>query len=546
MSLPIPLSVRLQTPRADLHVTRDLRDLVLRWTDPGGYASCQIALDRTLTLQPDEVAYYGNLIVYDSRSGRTVWEGRTEDPGRSADQGEVWDLAAVGGQAHTRDRIVPYIVVDREMVYERVDNAMTPGGTDRIGEDPGGSLKQSLLLQFPQGISVNTNSRVVVRYNRVFRAGQKLARVAYTWDAGRTSASYAVQAITRTDGSMATGENALSSNFNTAGGAAAAAVNPSFPTGGGFPDGRNTVELRIFYNGGSGTESTDTSWASFVDVAITAARVDKTGTAITAGYSGTVLASEVVADLLGRLLTAYDGAGAVIATTGHAIDQLAYPDGVDAARVLQDLLVLEPGFTWRVWERNAAGKYRFEFVAVPAVVRYEADVIDGYDGPGSADGLYNAVSVRWRDATGQVQTTVRTATVPELSAAGLTRQGQIDLGSEVGSLADAQRAGDQWLADRRYAPNGGRLRVARPILDLISGRMVAPWEIGPGLIRVKGILPRIDALNATSRDGVTVFRIVAGEYRASDGAAVLELDTYAPSTARQLADTRQIAARIRR
>ena len=66
--------------------------------------------------------------------------------------------------------------------------------------------------------------------------------------------------------------------------------------------------------------------------------------------------------------------------------------------------------------------------------------------------------------------------------------------------------------------------------------MVEPWEIRPGLIRVRGILPRADALNASARDGVTVMRIRAAEYRASDAAAVLELDSYAPSTARSLAN----------
>jgi hypothetical protein len=66
--------------------------------------------------------------------------------------------------------------------------------------------------------------------------------------------------------------------------------------------------------------------------------------------------------------------------------------------------------------------------------------------------------------------------------------------------------------------------------------MVMPWEIRPGLIRVRGILPRIDALNASDRDGVTVFRIVSAEYRASDAAATLELDSYARTVPRMVAD----------
>jgi hypothetical protein len=81
--------------------------------------------------------------------------------------------------------------------------------------------------------------------------------------------------------------------------------------------------------------------------------------------------------------------------------------------------------------------------------------------------------------------------------------------------------------------------IARPIHDILAGRMVQPWEIRPGtLIRVRGILPRPDSLNATARDGLTVFRIVSVEFRASDAAAVLELDSYSTSVARALADLR--------
>jgi hypothetical protein len=202
--------------------------------------------------------------------------------------------------------------------------------------------------------------------------------------------------------------------------------------------------------------------------------------------------------------------------------------------------------TWRVWERNAAGKYRFEWVRVPGAVRYEADVTDGYSSQGSADGLYNAVTVRWRDGAGRTRTTTRTSTVPQLDAAQLTRQGWIDLGDDVGSDAAAARAGDQWLAERQDPPNAGQLRIARPIVDLQTGRMVQPWEIRPGLIRVRGILPRADALNATTRDGVAVMRIVASEYRASDGAAVLELDSYAPTTPRLIAQLIRTIPRWRR
>lgn len=548
MSLPIPLAVRLTTARVaeGRAVTADVRDLTLRWTDPGGYQSCRLTLDRPLRLQPDEIAHYGTVTVYDTRNGMVVWDGRLEDPGRSAgQQGEVWDIAAVGGQAHTRDRTVPLVYIDNPLgALERVDN-VTPGGNDSVGTDPGAisGLTQAVTLQFPQGLAVVTNDRIVVRYVALQRAGQKLARVEYAWDAGRTDSAFQVQCIARTDGSTASGEVARTDNWSTGGGGTLARQIATHWTA-----GRNTVEWRVNYSGVGGTVSNDDHWASLTGLQVQATRYTAAGSEQTtaAPYSAAyVLASEVVADLLGRLLTAYDGAGATITTTTHQIDQLSYPDGVQPARVLEDLLTLESGHTWRVWERGDDG-YRFEFVPVPDSVRYEVDATDGYDSQGSADGVYNRVTVRWRDPSGRVNTTVRTATVTALDDAGLIRQGSIDLGTDVGSLRAAERAGDLWLAERAAAPNAGRLRIARPVVDLDTGRMVQPWELRPGLIRVRGINPNPDRLNATSRDGVTVFRIVASEYRASDGAAVLELDTTPASTAALLASTAIKAARYRR
>lgn len=535
MSLSIPLTVRLSTSRGDRHITREVRDLRFGWVDPGGYRSCQVALDRPLTIQPDEIAYYGYIIVYDARTGLVVWEGRLEDPGRSAgSDGQVWELTGIGGQAHLSDRTVPLVYIDSEPTYERVDN-VTPGGQDSMGASPGDAsgADRNLLLQFPEGLSVTTNSRVVVRYNKIQRAGQKLARLSATWDAGVIDTNHSVQAVARTDGSLASGENAATATLSTAGGTLSAVITTNFTSG------RNTIEWRqIRTAGGASTIPSDNYWVSVTDEIIQATRYNVIGFEMTAAadyLTNYLLAHEIVTDIIGRLLVSlYEPTIATTAT--HQITQFAYPDGVDGTKMLADLLALESGFTWRVWERTTAGKYKFEWTTTPSTIRYEADVLDGYDAPGSADGLYNRVTVRWRDSGGHVRTTERTSTSPALTAAGLTRQGMVDLGDEVGTQAAAERAGDQWLADRTYPPNAGSLRIARPILDLSTGRMVQPWEIRPGLIRVRGVLPRVDALNTSTRDGVTLFRIVAAEYRASDAAAMLELDSYAPSTVRAITD----------
>ena len=541
MSLPIPLRVKLRSSRLERDITAEIRDLQFRWTDPGGYASCQVSLHRPLTLTPDEIAYYGHLVIYDARHAGVAWDGRLEDPGRSAGgDGQIWDLAATGGQAHTRDRTVPLIYV-QQLGSGDFERAATnaPGGTVNGGDDPGGSTKDALVLQFPQGQGINTGSQVNARYSAVARAGQKLALIGYAWDGGSSDANMLVLSVASTAGGAS--DIPRSEAITTVGSVYATRVVST-----NWVNGRDTLDLRYLRNaGGAYTVPSDLAWVSFFDMVATAMRYNSSGAELIGpgsptgfgGYAATVLASDVVSDLLGRVLTGFDGAGATVATTTHQIDQLAYPDGVTADRVLDDLLLLEPGYTWRVWERNSAGKFRFEWTTRPTSVRYEADTAyDAYDSQGSSEGLYNAVTVRWRDSAGRGQTTVRTSTVPALAVAGLTRQAQIDLGADVGSLANANRAGDQFLAEHQYPPNAGRLRIARPVVDVQSGRMVQPWEIRPGLIRVKGVQPRIDALNASARDGVTIFRIVSADYRTSDGVATLELDSYARTTPRLIAD----------
>ncbi len=251
------------------------------------------------------------------------------------------------------------------------------------------------------------------------------------------------------------------------------------------------------------------------------------------------MAHQVVEDLLGRLLNQYDGANATVATTAFPIEQLAYPDGATPADILDELMGLEPAHYWAAWETTTAGKWRFEWKPWPTVVRYETDTQAGFDAAGSADGLYNDVWGRWRNVAGRTRMSHVTSTVDTLTAAGLTRTEFIDLSDTMGTLTNATQAATNFLADHAQSSNSGSLTVTAPVLDLVEQRWVQPWEIRPGnLIRVRGVLPNADSLNAITRDGVAVFRIAATEYRQSENAATLELDSYSLTVSRALASLR--------
>lgn len=547
--MTLQLDVRIATNKADRVITRHVRALRFRSVVPGGFSTCTMSLSRPLNAEPDEILYYARVYVYDSRSGATVWEGRLEDTGRSAgDDGETWDLAAIGGSGHAQDSTICVVYVDRRLdQWDRVEN-IVPGAKFSVTSDPGdpsgADTKQALVFQFPDGQKLATNGRVTARYDLIRVCGQKLARYNYSWDAGVTSPSASIEAVTRTNGAL--GEASRSQTFSTAGGSPSARTITT-----SYPNTRDSVDLRILYTGVAGTITNDDTWASVPNVVVLGTRYTKLGVesvaAATYGFD-TVLASDVVADLLGRTLPRFDGAGAVIATTVYAYDQLTYEDGATPAKILDDLMSLEPAYFWAAWEssESTGDKFRFEWSVWPTTATYEATVQDGWSSPGSTEGLYNRVVVRWKDNKGRTLNIIRAQFVPALSDAGSIRQAFIDLGDEVGSASNAIQVGDTFLLNHRASPNNGTLTIARPIQNLADGRMVEPWEIRPGrLIRVRGVTPTVDSLNAGDRDAVTLFRIVATEYDADSGSTTLELDTYSYDTARAIAIARKPPRRRR-
>lgn len=535
MTFPIPLAVRVVTPRKDLHITDLLADLSFRSIAPGGFASARFSIHRSLALQPDDIRHFAKVYIYDARNGNTVWEGRLEDPGPSAgNNGEVWDVAALGPSTHTRDRTTPLIYVDTRL--SAFVTATTSGRAYSVGtRDSDNAADGALSIQAARGTVVTQLSLGAAVYDPVYAAGQDLALVYIEWKGGFSGVNTQVQLRTAEDSILAT-TTLQEADISTTASTLSAQLNGS-PD---IPDNHNKLVLTLRRSGPTLNPVTDDLYyAEFYKLAVMGTRYNANGTAKTSGYSGTtVLASDVVADLLGRLLNQYDGANASITTTSYGIQQLAYPDGATAEKVLSDLMELDTGYLWEARESNpVTGKYKFVWRAWPTTVRYEADVTDGYSSVSSASDLYNEAVVRYRDSTGQIRTVTRTQTVAALADEGLTRSHFIDLGDEISTEANANRAGDQFLAEHRVPLAAGRLTIARPIADFDGGRMVMPWEIRPGyLIRVRGLESKVDAFAGTARDGTTIFKIAAHEYSVSDASAQLELDTAYPTMTMWISD----------
>lgn len=537
MSLTVPLTVRIKTNRVDRPITREVRDLTLRENAVGGWSSASFSLDRPLTFQPDEVAPFARVYVY-GRDGGVIWNGRLQDPGSGADaSGHVWQLQVMGPATHARDTSAPRYYVDTRSEGWLVGVTSVPHwDVSYLGEDD-----PTIRMHVRQGSDMLVNEAGLVVWAGANASGQTLARISVAWDGGFGSSNNEVRLATAALPAASTTRD--SAALSTSGGTLVCAL------GGALPTGEDSAYLRfIRITSNFIPVNADDFWATFTNFVVRTRLKDKSGSNINSGYSGnTIRADQVVEDLLGDILVEYDGANALVDTTTHAIDQLAYPDGVTPDDMLDDLMVFEPGYRWGAYEYNSSDQARFEWTTWPSSVRYEATAADGIDLPGSAAQLYNQVRVRWVTANGTRKTTLRTADVPELDDEGVTRVADLDLGDVAGTLSNAQRAGDEFLAQHASPPAAGTLIVARPIYDLAYGRMVWPEEIKAGeLIRVRDVMPRSAGLTATGRDGISVFRIASKEYAAPAASARLDLDTYSLSTARALAEVSKKAKSRRR
>ncbi|MFT3871059.1 MAG: hypothetical protein QM714_00200 [Nocardioides sp.] len=533
MTLNVPLTVRV----GDRHITRQLKDLSLRKEAVGGVQS--ITLGLSARLDSMAVSPLDRVYVYDARTAEVVAEGRVADPGRTADaDGQTWTMTAFGPAQHASDLIQPLIYVDQSISdgWRRANRlANVSGEIDRTSK-PGSSsdsAPECIVCRWPRNSYAPGQAALTMRYERLQQSGQKLARYSLSWDGGRSDSDYRVQIIPLTDGTTG------SASLNAALGNTVSAVTGVVVTD--WTNGRNTLDVSLLCNNASGTgaqQTDDRCWVAFYYPILRAMLLDQTGADITTGYSADyVLAHEVVTDVLARVLTQFDGANASIATTGtYQIDQLAYPDGVSAAELLDDVMELEPGYYWTTGPSNSSGLYAFAWQQWPTTVRYEATLEDGGDFPVSTQELYNQVTVRWVNRKGSRRTTLRTGSCPILDAQGIIRRASIDVADELGSSNAAVRIGDNFLAEHQYPANAGTLTIARPIRDLSTGRMVEPHEIEPAeLIRVRGVESYPDSLNASSSDGQSVFRVWALNYTADSHSAQLELDTYPRTTAAALA-----------
>lgn len=495
----------------DRHVTKHVSDLRFTETAPGGHhsASMRISLPRDTfpDLGPADKVY-----VYDARTGRTVWEGYTENPGSTNSEGvEGFDLAAMGGQVLASDQSEKLIYVDRSLDrWVRDPNRTSaPSAATEQWTNPTSGLP-CMRLQFIPGQPVTTGYQAAIAYREFVGSGMEVGAFYLLWDSGVTDTNYNLEAWLGAEPTYSAASWTFGVNASTAGGSTSRFVGDS-----NFPTGSNILGVRLHRDAGGATNiATDDAWFLMQNPYVLGRRygadgqlVSGAGGMVTIAY---VRADWVATDLLTRVLGATcDRASAVIEAATHQIDQFTFLDGANAQQVFDDLALYEPDMLWEILETNASGKHRFNYRKWPTEPRYEISTRDGYEAPGGEVDLCNRIAVYWTDTQGNKVATVVTATVPELGAR-IRDAEPVTLPDGMGSATNAQRIGEQVLASKNNPPKAARATVTGPILDRKTGNMVMPWEIRAGyVVRVR---ETGDDLRCTER-----------EYVDSDHAAYLTL-----------------------
>lgn len=545
------VEIRLWSPTSgvDHAVTGEvIDDLTYSAAGVGGYDTLTLTLSRPLEGFARDVDPYVGVTVYDPATAEVLWDGTLIGSGRGNDRGApLWELSAVGGRQHVTDLPQPIIYVDgRFDQWERVDDFSTGNGvpnatvetTGGTGETPG------LRLAFPRGIVAAPLALVTVRYPHLIASGQGIGRVSVTHFEGLTTVNAVQEIVVRT--AALTGLFQDQDTWSTT----PHDLVCSRPSVGSsiykYVDYRTNLVV-------GGTVNTDVTYSQATFIRVLGTRLDPDGTErIGSGQynDNYVRPHEVVNDLLGRMLPLFDGTGATVDTTASAIiQQLAYENGVDAGQVFADLMAQAPTHRWAVWERNAAGKHRFEWVPWDTTVTIVADTADGLTSPGSTADLIDTVRVRWKNAQGRVSWSTFTQTNPILAAAGRRRTKLVDLGSDTGTAEAAAAAGQAALDDGLWPTNNGQLTVRRPVRDVVSGRMVHPRELpryAGRLIQLRDVEGYVSTLNPSDRDGSTVYRMAQVAYSARDRAATVTLDAFEDTVEAALIRAGRLQARQRR
>jgi hypothetical protein len=237
------------------------------------------------------------------------------------------------------------IYVDKNLDGWERATSTSPSANVEAGGQIAGTDYPGVQMQFPSGSLATTNAEASAGNYTMQRVGMTLGAIHAVLLGGKADANWAQQFVTPA-GTTATGTLAVGpSSFDI------------YVTGGGggadiIPVATDRFAFRLIRIGANTNVADEASWLRIAGVSVLGRRMDRFGTLLSGatglGTLASVTATQVVEDLLGRVLTMCDPGTAQVDATTYAIDQLAYPEGVKAADVLSQLAVFESGYYWGI------------------------------------------------------------------------------------------------------------------------------------------------------------------------------------------------------
>lgn len=542
-----PHTVRLDGPAGTLMITRRLSDLAFRSDIESGFAGGSITLKAKISL--DEISQYENVLIYDGRNGNQVGGGRILTPGRSASSsGDVAKIAFIPEGRASMDAVEkPHTFIDGDDGNWDLTSRTTRRFDASAGTPPNSSSDDTaLVLEVTEDKTIAVNSELVMTNKLLTLGGQLLGGLGFTHKSGVALSNWRVRGVAW-NGDLSGSVTVIDDPWDTA-----LSSRRKMTVNGDFS---NRVVAGISWKRLNATyPSTEDTWSSVREPVIQALIFGQDRNPITTGYTNEyIYAHQCFTDWVAQYCPRLDIENARITPGTFQFTQLSWPGGINGSDMMKEILAIEEGLRWGVYERQRNGRWRVALEPLATAVRYEIPIDDGFDDQSPTDELCNVVYVLWTSPNGKDRTTrvpaTGTATVRGIPD-GEVRSRVLDLGSDVGSTTQAIARGNRELADHAYVPNGGTVTLggSRRVWDIDQQREVAPWEIEPGaLCRLRGVFPRPDTLNpAGGRNGSTVCRIVSMSWSDSSSQAVLELDSYSYTLRRKIADiVRQIRRKAR-
>ncbi|WKN47155.1 hypothetical protein [Nocardioides sp. Arc9.136] len=446
----------------------------LTWTSIGGCETARLQINLPLSALPN-LGEQSRLIVTDQQS-RGIWDGYCTDPGGvDDDNGEGFDLVAVGSMVVASDRVEPLVYADAESSrWGRAAASVASGRADQTNTD-GTPETSGWLLAHPEGYPIGPGSATGIEYRALEHSSQTIGGITFTLTAGAVDPGYQVQITTHHDGDLVdTVTRALPAGTHTV----------TMRAGVDFSTGVDVIAISLVRTGAATNVTTDLAWVKITAPTVHGARVDRYGTPVNALTPLTSRA--VIEDLVGRgMLGPVDPAAAIIGDSAATHTQLAWPEGTRGAGVLSAIREDDPDMVWMFGTRGRGG-YEFSWTRWPETeVRYDITEPDAVSRPGADEQPCHRVSVFYTDPAPDGFQGVRPLrrVVVELAEPGGSRVRDADPINLGDSTPDAaQAAGEDLLEKLAAAARAATATVGRRVLDRTTGLKVEPWELRPGAL----------------------------------------------------------------